>query len=79
MGAEKIPLGIVGSAADVGRLIAQRRKEQGLTQADMAGLGQFGNRFLGELERGKGTVQFDKVVHVLNLLGLDMILVERKP
>lgn len=73
----KIPLGIVTSAEDVGRLVSQRRKAQGLTQADLAGLGQTGNRFIGELERGKGTVQFDKVLHVLNLLGLDVVVVER--
>lgn len=76
-GTEKIPLGSVASAEDVGRLVSQRRKAQGLTQADLAGLGQTGNRFIGELERGKGTVQFDKVLHVLNLLGLDVIVVER--
>lgn len=75
--AQKIPLGIVTSVQDVGRLVSQRRKAQGLTQADLAGLGQTGNRFIGELERGKGTMQFDKVVHILNLLGLDLVIVER--
>lgn len=74
---ENFPLGTVLSAQDVGRLVSQRRKSQGLTQADLAGLGQAGNRFISELERGKGTVQFDKVLHVLHLLGLDVVLVER--
>jgi y4mF family transcriptional regulator len=75
--AQKIPAGIITSAADAGRLVARRRKAQGLTQADLAGLGQIGNRFVGELERGKGTLQFDKVLHVLGLLGLDVLVVER--
>jgi len=77
MDAKKFPLGMVTSAADVGRLAARRRKAQGLTQADVAGLGQVGTRFVSELERGKGTLQFDKVLHVLGLLGLDVAIVER--
>ena len=74
---KKLPLGIVTSAADLGRLAARRRKAQGLTQADLAGLGQVGNRFVSELERGKPTAQLDKALHVLNLLGLDVQIIER--
>jgi hypothetical protein len=36
-----------------------------------------GIRFLSELENGKGTVQFDKVMQVLDLLGLDVVILER--
>lgn len=74
---EKLPGGLIRTTADLGRLVAGRRKAQGLTQAELAGLGQTGSRFIGELERGKGTVQCDKVLHVLNLLGLDVLIVER--
>lgn len=74
---KKLPLGNVRSTVDVGRLVTERRKALGLTQIDLAGLSQTGNRFIGELERGKGTVQFDKALHVLGLLGLDVIIVER--
>jgi y4mF family transcriptional regulator len=77
MVAKKIPFGTVTSAAEVGQLVARRRKAQGLTQAEVAGLGRVGNRFVSELERGKSTLQFDKVLHVLNLLGLDAVIVER--
>ena len=75
---EKAPSGKVNSTADLGKLVAERRKAQGLTQVDLAGLGQTGSRFIGDLERGKGTVQCDKVLHILNLLGLDVLIVERK-
>jgi len=74
---KKLPLGKIRSTLDAGRLIASRRKAQGLTQVELAGLGRLGARFVGELERGKGTVQFDKVLHVLDLLGLEMSIVER--
>jgi y4mF family transcriptional regulator len=75
--ATKIPFGKIVSAADAGRLASARRKAQGLTQAELAGLGRIGTRFIGDLERGKATVQFDKALHVLGLLGLDVIVVER--
>lgn len=68
----------IKSAADLGRLVSQSRKSQGLTQLDLAGIGMTGNRFIVDLEKGKGTVQFDKVMHILNLLGLDVVIVERK-
>lgn len=77
MEAKKIPDGKILSVKDVGRIVSVRRKAQELTQADIAGLGQTGNRFIVDLEKGKGTVQFDKVLHVLDMLGLDMVIVER--
>ncbi|MCD2448844.1 helix-turn-helix domain-containing protein [Methylicorpusculum oleiharenae] len=72
-----LPDGKIISAEDVGRIITQRRKSQNLTQADLAGLGNMGIRFLSELENGKGTVQFDKVMQVLDLLGLDVVILKR--
>ena len=59
--------------------MAGLRKSQRLTQADLAGLGQLGTRFVGDLERGKGTVQFDKVIHVLGLPGLELVAADRRP
>jgi len=69
--------GKIHSTAALGKVIAAQRKAQGLTQVELAMLGQVGPRFIGDLERGKGTVQCDKVLHVLNLLGLDVHVVER--
>lgn len=77
MNCKILPNSKVMSAKDVGRLITQRRKSQHFTQADLAGLGNMGIRFLSELENGKGTVQFDKVMQVLDLLGLDVVILER--
>lgn len=67
----------IKSAEDLGRLVVQSRKAQKLTQRDLAGLGLTGNRFISDLENGKGTVQFDKVMHILDLLGLDVMIVKR--
>jgi len=61
-------------AADLGQVIRARRKADGLTLADTAGLTNVGIRFLSELENGKPTVRFDKLLHVLNALGLQLYL-----
>lgn len=72
------PLGNITSTKDIGKMVASHRKAQSLTQADLAGLAQTGTRFISDLENGKGTVQFDKVMHILNLLGLDVVIVDRQ-
>jgi len=74
MSKEILPIGNIMSAKEVGIIAAQFRKMQGLTQGDIAGLGNVGVRFISDLENGKGTVQFDKVMHVLDLLGLDVVI-----
>jgi len=58
--ARKHQNGKIQSTAELGKLIAAQRKAQGLTQVELAMLGQVGPRFIGDLERGKGTVQCDK-------------------
>ncbi len=65
---------MIKTAKDLGLLIRQRRKEMGLSQADLAGICKVGNRFLIELEAGKPTIQFDKALHVAANLGLELHL-----
>lgn len=79
---QNIPIGnssntqdtVVRSAADLGELVRERRHTLGLKQTDVAGLGGTGNRFVIELERGKPTVQLQKALDVLSLLGLEVIV-----
>ena len=52
--------------------IKSRRKEHGLTQEELAERAGVGLRFLRELERGKSTVQLDKVNMVLKLFGEEL-------
>lgn len=76
---QNIPLGnlkpltesLVRSAVDLGGLARQRRRSLALTQTDIASLGNAGNRFIVELERGKPTVQLQKA---LDLLGLEVVV-----
>ncbi|MCK0713621.1 hypothetical protein ACFO0U_06105 [Chromohalobacter sarecensis] len=48
-----------------------------MLQIDLAGLAGTGNRFIVDLERGKPTLQLQKVLDVLDLMGLEVI-VQRK-
>ena len=63
---------MIKTSKDLGILIRQRRKEMGLSQADLAGICNVGNRFLVELEAGKPTVQFDKALSVAANVGLEL-------
>lgn len=62
---------------DLGELVQQERKEQKLSQIDVAGLVGCGNRFIVDLEKGKETIRMQKAIEVLELLGLELI-VKRK-
>lgn len=68
---EHLPL---DSTAQLGALVRSVRKEQGLTQLDVAGLAGMSNRFVIDLERGKTTLQMQKVLDVLSLLGLEVVI-----
>jgi len=72
-----IPDGTIDSPATFGQIIRQRRKVDGLTQAEAAALCGVGTRFLSELERGKATVEFGKALRVLRGLGLEMTVTSR--
>ena len=62
------------TTTSVGELVRAVRKEQGLTQLDLAGLAGLSNRFIIDLERGKETVQMQKALDVLALLGLELVV-----
>lgn len=64
----------IRQSEDLGKLVRQLRSEQGLLQIDLAGLAGTGNRFIVDLERGKPTLQLQKVLDVLDLLGLEVIV-----
>lgn len=71
------PIGKIKSAQDIGNLVCRYRKVQQLTQVELAGLAQVGTRFISDLENGKGTVQFDKVMQIVELLGIEIVAQER--
>jgi HTH-type transcriptional regulator/antitoxin HipB len=62
----------------LGSAVRTRRRALRLDQAELAALAGVGLAFLYELEHGKPTVRIDKVLAVLDVLGLELALREGK-
>ena len=62
----------IESSEGLGSLVRKARLSLGLTQADAAGLLGVGIRFLSELERGKPTLEIERVLRVAIGLGLSV-------
>ena len=56
--------------------LKKKRKDLGLTQIQLAERSDVGIRFVRELERGKKTLQMDKVNQVLSLFGKELGLTD---
>jgi y4mF family transcriptional regulator len=65
------------SVAELGERVRAQRRRLRATQAEAADLAGVGVRFLSELERGKESVEFGKVLRVLRALGLDVFVASR--
>ena len=63
---------VLRTATDIGQVVRAQRQSQGLRQIDLAGIGNTGNRLIVDIEKGKPTVQLQKVLDVLELLGLEL-------
>ena len=61
-------------AGHLGAALRARRKALGLTQADLARFAGCGLAYLYELETGKPTLRLDKLLDVLQVLGLTLRL-----
>ncbi len=67
----------INSVKDIGILVRQERKQQGLTQEQLAAHCGIGIRFLRELEQGKETCHVGKVLHVVQMLGVNLFCAKR--
>jgi len=56
----------------LGEAVRKRREELGLRQDEVAELAGCSTRFIHTLEHGKATLRLDKVMSVLQTLGLDL-------
>lgn len=61
--------------AQLAAAVRRRRAELGLRQAEVAELAGCSERFLHTLEHGKTSLRLDKVLDVLEVLGLGMAVV----
>lgn len=61
---------IIATETELGAIIRERRKKQGLTIAELSMLVPCSPRLLSELERGKRGVSVGMILQLLALLGL---------
>lgn len=73
----QVPLSALKSPADLGALVRAARKAAGLDQQALADLAGVGRRFVSELENGKATLEFGKVLTVAAALGIDLLARKR--
>ena len=62
----------------IAELVKSRRKSLGLTQAQTAAMCNVGKRFFSELENAKESLQMDKVLNCLAMLGINLYGVNRE-
>ena len=55
-----------------GKAIKEYRKKEGLTQIQLSAVANVSPRFIGELERGKPTIELEKALYVAWILGLNL-------
>lgn len=65
---------VIRTAEDLGRLIREQRKRQGLRQTDLAAIIGASHVFVGDVEKGKPSVQLGRVLRLLDELGLELRL-----
>jgi len=61
----------------LGAFVRDERKRQGLTQVRLAGLCGVSARLLGELETGRESVGFSRILRICMRLGVDLMAVRR--
>lgn len=67
----------ITSASDLGNLVRQAREDKMLSQQNFADLAGVGRRFVSELENGKSTLEFEKVLKVAHAAGITFLAKQR--
>lgn len=67
----------VMDVASFGALVRKTRKEQGLTQTDLAEWCGVGINFVSDVERGKPTVEMGRALRLAEMLGIDVVAKRR--
>ncbi len=60
--------------AKLGETIRRERKSRSISQRELGDLAGTGLNLVSQIERGKETVRFDKLIAILRVLGLELVL-----
>lgn len=61
-------------ASNIGGIVRARRLKLGLKQQELAELAGCSTRFVHTVEAGKATLRLNKLLDVLNVLGLELTI-----
>lgn len=76
--AEDSSVRMIKEMVDVGQLVRSKRRQQKLRIDDAAALTNVSVDLFSRLENGKGAVRLDKLLQVLDAMGLCMIVASKK-
>ena len=66
------------SMSEIAEMVRNERKRQGATQVELSQMANVGVRFLRDVEDGKPSVHFDKLMHILTVLGISLDIRNRR-
>ena len=64
--------------AEIAEMVRNERKRQGATQVELSQMTNVGVRFLRDVEDGKPSVHFDKLMRILTVLGISLDIRNRR-
>ena len=64
----------INEMTQIAEVVRKTRKKQKVSQTVLSQASNVGLRFVGDIERGKPSVQFDKLLAVLTSLGISLKL-----
>ena len=67
----------INSSKEFGEFLRARRKELGYTQSYLSELTGLSISFISDVENGKKTVELNRSIDLLSILGIDLILEKR--
>ncbi|MCD8326463.1 MAG: helix-turn-helix domain-containing protein [Lachnospiraceae bacterium] len=67
----------IADAKSFGETIRKRRKALHYTQAYLSECTGLSITFISDLEKGKPSIQLEKAIQVVNILGMDLLIEKR--
>ena len=68
----------INNTKTLGETIRARRKELHYTQAYLAEFTGLSVTFISDVERGKTTAEIEKIIRLINVLGLNLLVEKRE-
>lgn len=75
MNPDQLKTGVtISTMKELGALLCDVRKSSKVTQGTLAGMANWGNRFIGDVENGKPTVRAQMLFDLIGWLGLEVVI-----